>query len=133
MLNFGCDVIYGKGHEFPNIDLCQENDIRREIDLGKSFAHSNNVFINKKNKEYNCFSKTLALKTDKSLVSSINFSKSVEVSNDINNIENLSPLSISRLSNEYETELHSPISLCRFSQDNDSFIVFNKKEPKNEI
>ena len=91
---FGCDVIYGNGHEFPLKYESSPGEIRSEMDLNKSIAVSNLPYLNsvKENK-----------KKSRSFVSSINLSNSCS-SNEIVNTRTISPLSLSKLSNENELD-----------------------------
>jgi len=150
---FGCDIIYGDGHEFPSNDTKSViNENSSEIDLSKSMAFSNN--LNNKSKENyssnnnlnndlissnkNLNSKFIWFKNDKSYSSSINLSRSLMNSNENNQTRTISPISINKFSNndnDIDKGAISPLSLSKLSNENefDNMVIVNYKDCEKNI
>lgn len=151
---FGCDIIYGDGHEFPSNDVRSDiNEKNSEIDLSNSMALSNNLnnkfkedssgSDNNFNNELNnanrlVFSKHLSFKNEKSYASSINLSRSLANSNENVNTRTISPISINKSSNnenEIDKGTISPLSLSKLSNENEieSMVIINYKDCEKNI
>ncbi len=150
---FGCDIIYGDGHEFPSDEKKPvKDDNPSEIDLSKSMAYSKNMYFiknNFKNSTNNnndlhsnsdsnkiLTSKYLSLKNERSFASSINFSRSLINSNELNQTRTISPISSSRLSNnDNDFRTLSPLSLSKLSNENENenIIIVNHKDYEENI
>jgi len=146
---FGCDIIYGDGHEFPSNDIASViNENYSEIDLSKSMALSNN--LNNKSPGNNCTSnnnvyikkilnsKNISFKNDKSYTSSINLSRSLMNSNENGQTRTISPISSNKSFNN-ENEIYkgtiSPLSLSKVSNENeiDNMVIVNYKDCEKNI
>lgn len=150
---FGCDIIYGDGHEFPIHDnFSSVNENFSEVDLSKSLAISNN--LNNKSKDNNSSSnnnlsnelnnnklfnsKYPSFKNDKSYASSINLSRSIINSNENNQTRTISPISINKSSNnenDIEKGTISPLSLSKLSNENEleNIVIINYKDCEKNI
>lgn len=145
---FGCDIIYGDGHEFPSNEAkSRGTENPSEIDLSGSIAYSNNIFFKSKeninnndsensNKIKLTISKHISFKNEKSFGSSINLSRSGANSNELNT-RNISPISISKLSNNENENMRilSPLSLSKLSNEieSENIVIVNYKDCEKNI
>jgi len=147
---FGCDIIYGDGHEFPS-NKDKTTEFPSEMDLSKSIAYSKNLIYNKSNDSINnnnsydfysnryAESKQISSKYENSYASSINLSRSGVNSNEKINNKTISPLSMSKLSNnenENEKGSVSPLSLSKLSSnenESENLVIINYKDYDKNI
>ena len=93
--NFGCEVIYGREHEFPLDEISTLSQIYSPKEFSKSTTFTNTQFFSSENKN--------SSKGEKSFLLSINMCDKENL-NETTNTKSISPLYVSKLPRENELD-----------------------------